>query len=159
MLAVARSAVAIAPGQGDPFTGFGAVGLDAVPSLRWSAPPRHAALSRLVAARSQQRRRIVRRRRIVAAALVAALVALGFLIALQAGLGRSGGGPLTATGTPVAIQVRPAVARVWIVRPGDTLWSIVEDMGVKGDPRPVVDRLAAGLGGRPLQPGERILLP
>jgi len=37
----------------------------------------------------------------------------------------------------------PAV-RVYVVRPGDTLWGIAEGLvGPVGDPRPVVDRLAS----------------
>lgn len=107
-----------------------------------------------------------RRRRAAVLLVVAGIAALGVLAALLAGAGRAaapagspGGGPLTAAGRPVGASPRPVAANVWVVRPGDTLWSIVVDSGVSGDPRPVVDRLEAQLGGKPLQPGERLILP
>ncbi|HWG72819.1 MAG TPA: LysM domain-containing protein [Acidimicrobiales bacterium] len=84
---------------------------------------------------------------------------LGIWLALQAHPGVPGGGPLTTTGAPAVLGARPAAVHVWVVRPGDTLWGIVESSGVKGDPRPAVDRLAAQAGGRALQPGERLVLP
>jgi hypothetical protein len=39
------------------------------------------------------------------------------------------------------------------------LWSIVRSSGVRGDPRPIVDRLDAELHHQPLQVGERLVLP
>ncbi|MCU4183710.1 LysM peptidoglycan-binding domain-containing protein [Acidiferrimicrobium sp. IK] len=98
---------------------------------------------------------VYRRRRGVALAGTALLL-IGFWFALQAALGGTGGGPLTATGAAVGT---PAAAKVWVVRPGDTLWSIALRSGARGDIRPVVDRLAEETGGQPLQVGERILLP
>jgi hypothetical protein len=86
------------------------------------------------------------------------LAAFGGLIALQGALGGTGGGPLTATGAPGAAP-RTVGARVWIVQPGDTLWGIAQAEGGRGDIRPLVDRLSAETGGRPLQVGQRILLP
>ncbi len=68
----------------------------------------------------------------------------------------AGGGPLTATG---AARGTPAAARVWVVRPGDTLWTIALAAGAKGDIRPLVDKLAAETGNKPLQVGEQVLLP
>lgn len=102
---------------------------------------------------------VVLRRRLVVAALAAAMVVGAVWLALQVGPGRPAGGPFTATGAPVAIRARPVAARVWVVSPGETVWGIVQAVGVKGDPRPMVDRLTAQLGGRALQPGERLLLP
>jgi hypothetical protein len=97
-----------------------------------------------------------RRRRTVAVGLVAAIL-LGLFIALQALLGRSVGGPLASVGSPGSAQ--PAVARIWVVRPGDTLWTIALASGARGDIRPLVDKMSAEVGGKPLQPGERILVP
>jgi hypothetical protein len=74
--------------------------------------------------------------------------------------GAAGGGPLTATGSPTTpLDIKPAVAHVWVARPGDTIWGIVTGSGYRGDPRPIVDRLTAELAGRPLQPGMRLTLP
>lgn len=110
----------------------------------------------------------VRRRRLRSVVLLA-ITALGlwYMLSSHAGSatgagvvgGASGGGPLAATGQPTVLNARPAVAHTWVVRPGDTLWGIVMASGYRGDPRPLVDKLSAQLGGRPLQPGERIVLP
>jgi len=46
-------------------------------------------------------------------------------------------------GRPGAGAGQPAAPRVYVVRPGDTLWGIATGVvGRAGDPRPVVDRLA-----------------
>lgn len=107
---------------------------------------------------------------------------LGFItLAILAGLIAFRGGGAIASGSTRAVPgvavvgeplpVQPvstgefsnstalASARVWIVRPGDTLWSIALASGAKGDIRPLVDRLSKEVGGRPLQVGERIVLP
>jgi LysM repeat protein len=134
--------------------------------------------------RQAARRRLVLRRRRLAALSVVAVMAAAFVAAVAAAVvgvvlatspGAPGGGPLTATGSSTAQDQltatysdassaptaagKPAVAGTWVVRPGDTLWTIVERSGVHGDPRPVVDRLNAQLHGRPLQVGERIAVP
>jgi hypothetical protein len=41
-----------------------------------------------------------------------------------------------------------------VVRPGDTLWSIVARQAPDEDPRPVVDELMAARHGAPLRVGE-----
>jgi hypothetical protein len=97
-----------------------------------------------------------RHRRTVAIGLVVAIL-LGLFMALQALLGRSVGGPLASVGSPGSAQ--PAVARIWVVHPGDTLWTIALASGARGDIRPLVDKMSAEVGGKPLQPGERILVP
>ncbi len=103
--------------------------------------------------------RVYRRRRAVALlALVAALfVAAAALRLAQAG---PGGGALTTAGSSGVAAPAPAASpHIYVVQPGDTLWSIVVATGHRGDPRPVVDRLALQLNGRPLQPGQRVTLP
>jgi hypothetical protein len=103
------------------------------------------------------RQAAIRLRRTVAVALLATVVIFGTWIASGAALGRIGGGPLATTGAPGG--VRPAATRVWVVRPGDTLWSIAEAIDPHGDVRPVVDRLAAEVKGTAIYPGEHVPLP
>jgi len=102
---------------------------------------------------------IYRRRRLAVGA--AFLVGLALLImvsslAVQAALGRTGGGPLTATGALPGGQL--AGTSVWVVRPGDTIWSIAEAVDHRGDVRPLVDRISSQLGGTQLYPGERLTI-
>jgi nucleoid-associated protein YgaU len=101
------------------------------------------------------RRATLRRRRAVAAGLLAVVI-LTSGIGIRAALGRTGGGPLAATGAPGG--PRAASGQVWIVRPGDTLWSIAEAVDRNGDVRPLVDRLAGEAGGTTIYPGESIAI-
>jgi LysM repeat protein len=55
--------------------------------------------------------------------------------------------------------MKPAAASQWVVRPGDTLWSIATAVDPHGDVRPLVDRLDAQLHGTALYPGEVISIP
>jgi LysM repeat protein len=96
-----------------------------------------------------------------------ALLALAPAVLMAAGATRlalagPGGGALTTTGssgaaTSAAAALEPA--HVYVVQPGDTLWSIVRATTGKTDPRPEVDRLTRQLDGRPLQPGQHLVLP
>lgn len=97
----------------------------------------------------------IRRRRAVVVLAVVTLVVAGLWYAL----GARAGAPLPGAGRAATISAFPVAARSWVVRPGDTVWSIVAASGYRGDPRPVVDRLSDQLGGRPLQPGQRLVLP
>lgn len=47
----------------------------------------------------------------------------------------------------------------YVVRPGDTLWSIATRLSPSSDPRPLVDHLAGELHGAALQPGEVLVVP
>lgn len=104
---------------------------------------------------------VYRRRRAMALlALVPTLLMAA--VALRLALAGPGGGALTTSGSSGAAASPPAPlvsAHVYVVQPGDTLWSIVRATTGKGDPRPEVDRLALQLDGRALQPGQRLLLP
>ncbi len=91
----------------------------------------------------------VRRRR--------ALVVAVLLLAPPVGL--LGGGPLATAGQAPAAAAGRSVGRVYIVRPGDTLWSIAERISPGSDPRPLVDELTASLKGDQLQVGERLVVP
>ena len=79
---------------------------------------------------------------------------------------------LTGAGAPAAVDLNagtrvPAVAasltdsppQAHLVRPGDTYWSIAEALGEPGDIRSAVDQLMVANGGRPLQVGDRLVLP
>jgi hypothetical protein len=69
-----------------------------------------------------------------------------------------GGGVRTgSTGSTRAVR-----SRMYVVRPGDTLWRIASGMvGARGDPRPVVDRLIRinHVRGGVIVPGQRLALP
>jgi len=104
---------------------------------------------------------VYRRRRAFAllALAPAVLVAAG---ATRLALAGPGGGALTTSGPSGAATSPPlpsVSAHVYVVQPGDTLWSIVRAATGKGDPRPEVDSLALQLDGHALQPGQRLVLP
>lgn len=92
-----------------------------------------------------------RRRAAVSAVLALGAVAVALIVLALAG-------PRAASGAGTTISAQPAASKVWVVRDGDTLWSIVKDTGYKGDPRVEVERLSAQLHGQPLQVGEKINL-
>jgi hypothetical protein len=53
----------------------------------------------------------------------------------------------------------PSGDYAYVVRPGDTLWSIASRLQPSGDPRPLVAQLQNQLHGSTLEPGDRLLLP
>ena len=84
------------------------------------------------------------------------LLAGAAVAGLAVTVGLLGGGPLAAPGEqPAAANGKP---HVYLVRPGDTLWSIAARLAKGSDPRPVMDRLASHVGPT-LQVGQRIVLP
>jgi hypothetical protein len=93
---------------------------------------------------------VYRRRRIVVFGLLAFLL-VALWLGVQGLMGSSRSSALPAS--------RAIAARQWIVRPGDTLWSIALASGDRGDLRPLVDQLSAEVNGQPLQVGESISLP
>lgn len=90
---------------------------------------------------------VYRRRRLVALALVVLVATSVVLLAVRVGQ------------ADAELDGAPPAAPVYIVRPGDTLWSIAEKLDPGGDPRDLVDRLADAAGGSTLVPGQRIELP
>ena len=96
--------------------------------------------------------------------LAALVVVVGLAIAAWTALGALGGA-LTA---PVRSSPPPAEglrgpnavdgATVVEVGPGDTLWSIARRLQPEGDPRPLVDRLAASNGGAVVRAGDRLVV-
>lgn len=99
---------------------------------------------------------VYRRRRLVVAAVVAIVLALavvGGSTVLAHFSGSSAGSPGPADG-PVLVS-----SQVHVVQPGETYWSIAEELDEGGDVRDTVDALVAGNDGRPLQAGDRLVLP
>jgi LysM domain len=118
--------------------------------------PRVPRVGRPVPARAT----MFRRRRLIA--LVAAVVlTAGLAVAVQAiaqaasSVGPSAPEPIEAeaAGSP-----RPVDGEVYVVQPGDTLWSIATELAPESDPRPVVDALRAANGGPELQAGARLIV-
>ena len=94
---------------------------------------------------------VYRRRRLLVA------VTLGLLASALSLLG----GELVArvTGTPGSAVVEAAGEPVvYVVQPGDTLWSAERITPDDSDIRHTVDRLAASTGGAMLHPGQRVVL-
>jgi hypothetical protein len=48
---------------------------------------------------------------------------------------------------------------MYVVKPGDTLWSIATRLDPSGDPRPLVAQLTHQVRGGELLPGSRLDLP
>jgi len=94
-----------------------------------------------------------RRRRVAAAGLALVIV----LVAAQAG-GALGDSPLAVSERRPASSSASATVS-YVVEPGDSLWSIAEELAPGEDPRPVVDALAEARGDAPLIPGETIVWP
>jgi hypothetical protein len=108
-------------------------------------------------ARSDRPSRATYLRRRMAAVGILVLLTFLVVIAADAALARIGGGPLTTT--DATSGQRTLSAQAWVVRPGDTIWSIAESIQPRGDVRPLVDRLSQEVGNAPLYPGEVIQLP
>jgi hypothetical protein len=89
---------------------------------------------------------VYRRRRLVASALAVLVSASVVLLAARVGhAGAELDGP--APQPPV-----------YVVQPGDTLWSIAAEVAPDSDRRDTVGRLADAAGGTDLVPGQRIVL-
>jgi len=83
-----------------------------------------------------------------AAVIVAAFVGLG--------------GDAAANGPLQPASDRSAIVdtiEIYVVQPGDTLWSIATEVSVEGeDVRPIVDHLKSVAGGSALDVGQRIII-
>ena len=82
------------------------------------------------------------------------------LVALWAAIGLVGvlSGPVAhavGVGGTQAARTR----RTYVVRSGDTLWSIARSLHTTGDVRVTVKRLAAANGGSTLRVGDRLVVP
>jgi nucleoid-associated protein YgaU len=89
----------------------------------------------------------VRRRRVAATLVVASIGAAWAVPAVKS---------LRASSEPVRVS-----STSYVVRQGDTLWSIAQRLSPDEDPRPVVDALAAvnGLDPGALVPGQALVVP
>ncbi len=94
------------------------------------------------------------RRRHVLLGIVAVVAAV--LLAVPSG-GRGSAGLASPGPAPVGAPLTPHTT--YVVHPGDTLWSIAERLDPQGDPRPLMTKMSAQLGGTAPRPGERLLLP
>ena len=94
----------------------------------------------------------VRRRR-----FVLGTVAAGLLVALA--LPWSGTGGSLATPGPALAGEKVVSHFSYVVERGDTVWSIAVRLDPTGDPRPVVAKLEAEVGGPNVVPGEQLTLP
>jgi Tfp pilus assembly protein FimV len=96
--------------------------------------------------------------------MVAALLVLLAAVVITAGraVAALGDDPASvperpAVPTPAATSAAPMA---YVVRAGDTLWSIARTLHPRGDPRPTVEALRRANGGRvDLRPGDRLVLP
>ena len=70
-----------------------------------------------------------------------------------------GAGAITASRPARPQGATLSAGQGYVVRSGDTLWGIAARLDPTGDPRPLVDALAAQLHGGPLEPGEVLVLP
>jgi nucleoid-associated protein YgaU len=105
--------------------------------------------------RAPSRRVALRRRRLVAVAALVVLV-LALQLAVHVATAWLGDGPLAV---PEPRSGAAVAASVYVVQPGDTLWTLARRAQPTGDIRPLVGRLAEARDGRPLQAGQRLVLP
>lgn len=125
------------------------------PAGDWVAPIDGSPSPRTVldVAQRRSRRAAARRRR---RAVVMATIAAALVAGLSLPLAFVGGAPLDAH---PGINAPAASGSVYVVRPGDTLWSIASRFAQGGDPRPLARALAKETGSAAVVPGERIAIP
>jgi hypothetical protein len=97
---------------------------------------------------------LVYRRRRLAALLLLVVLVVALVLAVRSVTATLGGVPASA---PEGTITGPP-ARVVVVQPGDTVWTIAHAVQPDGDVRPLVDALLADHPA-PLQPGDRLLVP
>jgi nucleoid-associated protein YgaU len=84
------------------------------------------------------------------------LVAVAAVIALAVPWGTRADHALAA---PARAGATLSPHSVYVVQPGDTLWSIAQRINPQGDPRALMTPLSEQVGGDGIRPGERLLLP
>jgi LysM domain-containing protein len=105
------------------------------------------------------------RRRRLAALVAGTLLAVGVVGLVQVvapALGSSSGpAPAASSGSGSSGASPPVAGEVYVVQPGDTLWTVAAAVAPDRDPRPVVDRLRDANdigGGAPLDVGDRLVI-
>jgi len=107
--------------------------------------------------RAPRGRRPARRRpRVLWHRLVAMVVVVGVTVLLALPVSALAGRPAVAHG---AVAGAPIGGFVYVVQPGDTLWSIARQVDQGGDPQQLVKALSERLGSQVVVPGERIRVP
>jgi hypothetical protein len=94
----------------------------------------------------------VRRRRLVALALAAIVVFAGVTA------GRLVWSAAVSDSPAEAIGSEPITGEVYVVQPGDTLWTIAQRLAPGEDPRPIVEALRERNGDVELTPGDRLVV-
>lgn len=93
------------------------------------------------------------------AVLIAALFALAIALAVMSLASPGSPAPVRTAGAPPADPAaRQAAPAVYVVGPGDTVWSIARSLQPEGDLRSTVDHLIALNGGAALEVGQRFRL-
>lgn len=127
-------------GWSEPGGGRGDAGLD----LR---PPRRLVQRRTLPDRATR----IRRRRLAALVLTIGVTTGGVALTRAFTSGTFGSG----SGDPPAA---PITEDVYVVQPGDSLWSIAERVADGGDPRPIVDALREQHGDAAVEVGQRLII-
>jgi nucleoid-associated protein YgaU len=80
------------------------------------------------------------------------------VIAAVAIVGGAWAGPLAHRDDP---RMRSVASHRYVVRDGDTVWSIASRLQTRGDPRPLVDAIQAANDVDPgaLRPGQTLVIP
>lgn len=136
------------------------------PALRvvGSTPVEPVALRRVRTTSARRESASVYRRRRAVVGLVLATAVVAVLLARSASSGTVDAPSVVtaaSSGAPAVVvpAAAPAVApRAYVVRPGDTVWSIAQKLRPEGDVRDLVDQLTERAGGSGLQAGQRIAL-
>lgn len=110
--------------------------------------------------------RIYRRRRLaVLAAALSLVLAVGLLTSLASSSAATdvrmapADAPIVREPSAYGASGHDVPARaVYVVQPGDTIWSIAHELDPSGDTRAMVDRIVALNGGAALEPGQRLRL-
>jgi hypothetical protein len=111
---------------------------------------------------------VYRRRRLCVAVAVAVSLALFLVLATTAVARIAGGDPSSAAGAPPPTSAAASsaagvgtllAAPTVVVQPGDTLWSIAEDIAPGTDVRVVVDQLVDLNGSSPIVAGQELVVP
>ncbi|HEX7444375.1 MAG TPA: LysM domain-containing protein [Acidimicrobiales bacterium] len=103
---------------------------------------------------------IYRRRRLGLALGVVTAVLVGYLaltgLRVVLGAGPAARPAATAPADATLVDAHPVVASSYVVKSGDTLWSIARSLKPTGDIRRLVDELSSRVGPGPLQAGQAL---